>query len=848
MLKLSLRSFGARKLRVALTLIAVALGVALISGTYILTDTINKSFDNIFTTASKGVDVSITPRDAIDDATSDGMAVSTIPASFLSEVERQPGVAKAVGTIDTSNVALFKANGDRIGGGGGAPTQLSSDTPPPFSAVTYEEGRAPTDMGEMAVLEQTAESEDLKIGDTLKVVGAGPQTELKLVGIAKFGGVSSIGGFTLIITSLEQAQQLADQHDSFSSILVAGDENVTPAELRDELRRLDPPTPVNVRTGQQQADQNTADIREALGFLTTALLVFAGIALFVGAFIIFNTFSITVAQRMREFALLRTLGASRRQVMGQVIFEGLLIGLIGSVLGLLLGLVLAPGLRGLFKAIGADLPSEGTVVEPRTIIVSLVVGTLVTLVSGLAPAIRATRVPPVAALREGAVIPHGRGARFVTPGGAVLAVLGFAALAAGLFGGAGIELVGLGAGLVFIGTALLSPKLVPPLAGSLGRMFPGVVGQLARENSVRQPGRTAVTASALVVGVTLVAFVSIFAQGLKATIAEAVDTAARPGSLIVQNSALGFPLPSAVATGLEQVDGVTSVSSVRFSVSRVDGVGRTAVTSVSPTLPDVFDTQWDQGDNALLRDLGRDNAVITKNWADSHDVKVGDELALTTPTGEKLRLRVSGITDDNSGVFAPITVSNELAEQAFGERQDAIVFAGTDPADEAAVKARVDQLLEQQFPIAEALTVQEFKDQQSGQVNQILALFYVLLSLSVIVSLFGIVNTLVLSIYERTRELGMLRAIGTSRRQVRRMIRYEAVITALIGATIGIVMGLVFGIAVTVALEDEGLVLSIPVAQLVVLLILGGLAGVLAAIAPARRASRLNVLESLAYE
>jgi len=430
----------------------------------------------------------------------------------------------------------------------------------------------------------------------------------------------------------------------------------------------------------------------------------------------------------------------------------------------------------------------------------------------------------------------------------VLAVLGFAALAAGLFGGAGIELVGLGAGLVFIGTALLSPKLVPPLAGSLGRMFPGVVGQLARENSVRQPGRTAVTASALVVGVTLVAFVSIFAQGLKATIAEAVDTAARPGSLIVQNSALGFPLPSAVATGLEQVDGVTSVSSVRFSVSRVDGVGRTAVTSVSPTLPDVFDTQWDQGDNALLRDLGRDNAVITKNWADSHDVKVGDELALTTPTGEKLRLRVSGITDDNSGVFAPITVSNELAEQAFGERQDAIVFAGTDPADEAAVKARVDQLLEQQFPIAEALTVQEFKDQQSGQVNQILALFYVLLSLSVIVSLFGIVNTLVLSIYERTRELGMLRAIGTSRRQVRRMIRYEAVITALIGATIGIVMGLVFGIAVTVALEDEGLVLSIPVAQLVVLLILGGLAGVLAAIAPARRASRLNVLESLAYE
>ncbi|MBX5440141.1 MAG: FtsX-like permease family protein [Solirubrobacteraceae bacterium] len=848
MLTLSLRSFGVRKLRVALTLIAVALGVALISGTYILTDTINRSFDTIFTTAAKGVDVSITPRDAIDDATQDGIAVTTIPASFLAEVERQPGVAKAVGTIDTANVALFTADGDRIGGSGGAPTQLSSDTPPPFSAITYEEGRAPTGMGEMAVLEQTAESEGLKIGDRLKVVGAGPQTELELVGIARFGGVSSIGGFTLIVTSLEQAQALADQPDAYSSILVAADPDVTPGELRDRLRQLPSPTPVNVRTGQQQADQNTADIREALGFLTTALLVFAGIALFVGAFIIFNTFSITVAQRMREFALLRTLGASRRQVMGQVIFEGLIIGLVGSILGLLLGLALAPGLRGLFNAIGADLPSEGTVVEPRTIIVSLVVGTLVTLASGLAPAIRATRVPPVAALREGAVLPRGRGARFITPSGAILALGGVAALAAGLFGGAGIELVGLGAGLVFIGTALLSPKLVPPLAGAIGRMFPGVVGRLARENSVRQPGRTAVTASALVVGVTLVAFVSIFAQGLKATIAEAVDTAARPGTLIVQNTAMGVPLPAAVAGGLERVDGVTSVASVRFSVSRVEGVGRTAVTSVSPTLPDVFDTRWAQGDNELLRDLGRDHAVVTDRWADDHGVEVGDELALTTPTNERLRLRVTGITDDDSGLFAPVTVSNELAQEAFGERQDAIVFAGTSPDEEAAVKARVDRLLEQQFPLAEALTVQEFKDQQAGQVNQILALFYVLLSLSVIVSLFGIVNTLVLSIYERTRELGMLRAIGTSRRQVRRMIRYEAVITALIGATMGIVLGLVFGVAVTVALEDEGLVLSIPVGQLVVLLVLGGLAGVLAAIAPARRASRLDVLQSLAYE
>jgi putative ABC transport system permease protein len=849
MLKLSLKGFGSRKVRVALTLIAVALGVALISGTYILTDTINKSFDNIFTTAAKGTDVSITPKDAITDANDDGSATTTIPASFLSKVEQAPGVARAVGSVSTSNVALFKSDGERVGGSGGAPTQLFSNTPSPFDGVTYPEGRPPEALGEVALLEQTAKDEGIKIGDTVKVVGEGPQTPLKVVGIGKFGGVSSVGGFTAVITSLEQAQKLAAQPDAFNEILVAGDEGTTPAQLRSELSKLPAPTPVNVRTGQQQADENISDIHQALGFLTTALLVFAGIALFVGAFIIFNTFSITVAQRMREFALLRTLGASRRQIMGQVIFEGLLIGLIGSIIGLLLGFVLAPGLRALFKAIGADLPSEGTVIEPRTIIVSLLVGTIVTLLSGLAPAIRATRVPPVAALREGAVLPQSKGARFITPGGAVLTLLGVAALAGGLFGGAGIALVGLGAGLVFIGVALLSPKLVPPLAGTIGRIFPGITGRLARENSVRLPGRTAVTASALMIGITLVAFVSIFAQGLKATIAEAVDTAAKPGTIIVQNSAGGQPLPHAVAQGLAQVDGVTAVAPIIFSTSRVTGVaGKTSVSAVSKNLPAVFDTQWDQGDNDVFRTLGTDGAVLTKKYADANDLKLGDQLKALTPTGKNVQLTVRGITDDDSGVFADLTVSDELARSAFGEKQDAIVFAGAGETDATAVKAAIDEELKAQFPIAEALTVQQFKDQQSGQIDQILALFYVLLSLSVIVSLFGIVNTLVLSIYERTRELGMLRAIGTSRKQVRRMIRYEAVITSLIGAVIGIVMGIVFGVAVTEALKDDGLVLSIPVAQLIILLILGGLAGVLAAIAPARRAARLDVLESLAYE
>jgi putative ABC transport system permease protein len=847
MLRLSLKSFAARKVRVALTLVAVALGVALISGTYVLTDTINRSFDTIFTTAAKGTDVEITARDAVSQGGGD-IANTTIPASFLSKVQAVPGVAKAAGTVSTTNVAVFKPNGDRLGRAGGAPTQVFSSTPSPFDAISFVQGHEPTGLGQVGLLKQTADDNGIKLGDTVSVVGNGPRQRMRVVGLGEFGGVSSVGGFIAVVTSLEQAQRLAGEPGQFNSIVVSADQGVTPKELRARIQRIAPPT-MTVRTGQQQADKNASDIHDALGFLTTVLLVFAAIALFVGAFIIFNTFSITVAQRMREFALLRTLGASRRQVMGQVIFEGLLVGVIGSVIGLLLGLVLAPGLRGLFKALGADLPSQGTVVETRTIVVSLLVGTIVTLVSGLAPAIRATRVPPVAALREGAVLPRGRGARFITPGGIVLTVLGVAAMAAGLAGGGGIALVGLGAALIFLGIALLSPKLVRPLAGTVGRPLPGIVGRLARENAMRQPGRTAVTAAALMIGVTLVAFVAIFAQGAKATIDSAVDTAAKPGTLIVENGSGGSPLPPAVARGVARVPGVQTVAPVSFSTSRVAGVsGKTSISGIPANLPAVFKTTWKAGNDAAIRTLGSGGTVLSKKFADKHDLKIGSKLRVLTPLGKRLTLTVRGIVDDTSGLFADVSVSQALARSAFGEKQDALVFAGVDPAHAEQVKRTLDAALERAFPIASAKTVQQFKEQQSGQINGLLALIYVLLSLSVIVSLFGIVNTLVLSIYERTRELGMLRAIGTSRRQVRRMIRYEAVITSLIGAVIGVVLGIVFAVAVGATLSDDGYKLAFPVGQLIILLVLGGIAGVLAAILPARRASRLDVLQALAYE
>jgi putative ABC transport system permease protein len=553
---------------------------------------------------------------------------------------------------------------------------------------------------------------------------------------------------------------------------------------------------------------------------------------------------------MREFALLRTLGASRRQVMRQVLFEGLVIGVLGSVAGLLLGLALAPGLRALFKAVGADLPSSGMVVEPRTIVVALLVGTIVTVLSGLAPAIRSTQIPPVAALREGAVLPRGRGGRFVTPGGALLVAAGAVALGMGLFGSGGVSLVGAGAVAVFLGVALLSPRLVPPLAATLGRPLPGIVGRLARENVVRQPGRTAVTASALMIGVTLVAFVAIFAAGAKATIDDAVKTALTPDTLLVQNTDGFTPIPEAVGAQAGGLPGVDAASAVKYTSGRVDGVkGDVNVAGIdAATLPAVFDIPWTDGTDATLGRLGADGVVLSKAFADEHELASGNTVRVLTPTRERLRLTVRGVVDDKTELFGDLTVTTASARKDFGARQDSMVFLDTAPGEAAAVQRRVDALLDRQFPVAETLTVDEFNDRAAGEIDQVLALIYVLLSLSVVVSLFGIVNTLVLSIFERTRELGMLRAIGTSRRQIRRIIRYEAIITSLIGAVIGVVLGVIFSVAIAQPLEDDGFLLRIPAGQLAFLLVLGAVAGVLAAVLPARRAARLQVLDALAYE
>jgi putative ABC transport system permease protein len=859
MFALVIRGFMQRKLRVLLTAIAIALGVALMAGTYILTDTINRSFASIFSVANRGNDVVISPTQNLGRETRS--QTSPITDRMLAQVRATPGVAEAAGSIFTPGTFL-DVHGKRLTNGG-APAFVASESPNRFESFKAVKGRFPVNADEVAIDEQTANRHNLKLGQQMIVAGSAPARRYTIVGITRFGGGESFGGAGAAILTPGEAQRVVGLPGHFDQIEVAAQPGVSANELRTRIHAALPGA-VDVRTGAQQAAKDTSDLESNLGFLRTFLLVFAYVALVVGAFIIFNTFSITVAQRTREFGLLRTLGGSRGQIMQSVLYEGLLLGIGGAVLGLLGGLVLAPALNELFKAFGAELPHNGTVVETRTIVVSLLVGIVVTLLAGLPPALRATRVPPMAAMREGVEIP-----RVVLSRRAILAraAIGLTLLIVlRLLLGGGVALTGLAIVLVirmlFVVRRLRRGdrppryRVVPALARAIGVlvMWRGITGRLARENSIRHPGRTMITAAALTVGLALVAFVAVLADGTKATIDQAVSRSFA-GDLIIENSQAGNNeqgIPALVAPAVRRVPGVAGVTPIAFTEGRLKGSSsNVTITAIEPsTFGQVYRVEWKTGSNATLLALGNDGTILTKSYADSKHLKLGQTISVLTPTDRRIPLTVRGIASDNARLLGNLTIGLPLARAAFGQREDALNFVSYAPgATNEQVQPAVNKLLASSFPQARSRTAAQFKADQAGQINTLLALIYVLLALSVIVSLFGIVNTLILSIYERTRELGMMRAIGTSRRQVRQMIRYESVITALIGGVFGLAIGVVGAILVTTfALSGSGYVQSFPVGTLLILLVVAALAGLLAAQLPARRAARLDMLRALASE
>jgi putative ABC transport system permease protein len=849
MRKVALRGLRARPLRTILTAMSVVLGVAMISGTYVLTDTINKSFSEVFAQANAGTDVVVAPRRADKDFET---STAALDDRLVRRVRAVDGVAAVAGGIQ-DDVSLRNAKGDTIGG---STTLLLAHQPGPLDSFEFVAGRSPRAAGELALSAKAFKEEGLKLGDTVSVAGREGAQPFKVVGSAKFGDVDTVAGYPAAIVTLPTAQALAGRPGELDTISVAGDGGVAPARLRASIATALHGERVEVRTGTQDAAHQTADLEDSFGFIRTALLVFGGIALFVGAFVIYNTFTITVAQRTRELALLRTLGASRRQVLRSVVLEAGLIGLLASLLGLLGGLLLAPGLRGLMKIIGADLPATASVIATRTIVVALVVGVLVTILASVVPALRATRIAPIIALREGLTAePRAGRGRIVVA--ALLCLVGAGVLAYGLFGGASGSgaAAGLGGGAVavFLGVALFSPQLVRPLAWIIGapmERLGGVSGRLARENATRNPARTAVTAAALMIGVALVAFVSIFAAGLRGSIDGAVDRAFA-GDLSVVHKSFGST-PPALVDAVGQVPGVADVSSIRFSEAKVAGKKATAaVTGIDPaTLAQTYRLKWKDGSDATLAKLGSDG--ILADSAYDKRAKIGDRIALLTPAGKHVTYTVRGILDEGSDfglLGGGLVVPNARMVADFNERNDQFVFLRfADGAAPAATRAAVDRLVKTRFPDAETQDREQVKEAQAGQINQLLYLIYALLALSVIVSLFGIVNTLALSIFERTRELGLLRAVGTSRRQVKRIVRLEAVITSLIGAVLGLVLGVLFALAISRPLEADGFRLTFPLTTLALLMAGAAAAGILASLWPARRAARLDVLQALAYE
>ena len=849
MIQAELRGLFGRKLRTILTAVAIILGVAMVSGTFVLTDSIDKAFNSIFTDSRKGSDAVITGKAAT--STNNGSNAPTISASVLAKVQALPDVKAAEGNVG-GDAHLIGSNGKAIVFGG-APN-LGFSIPhgaSRFNPLTLVEGDWPH--GQQVVVDKkTAGKKHIEIGDTIGVQAQGPIVRLRVSGLVKFGDVG-IGGATLAGFDLPTAQALFDKKGQLDEIDVAAKPGVSDKKLLAALRSVIPANS-QARTAAQQAAEDAKDTDTFISFLRGFLLAFGGIALFVGSFVIANSLSITIAQRTREFATYRTMGATRAQVLRAIFVEALVIGTAASVTGLFIGLGLAKGLFKLFDAVGFTLPNSGIIFATRTAVVSMIVGVIVTLVASLRPAIRATRVPPIAAVREGSTLPPSRFARFRTVGSSILTAAGFAALLFGLFGKhlgtKGVLLwMGVGALLIFVGVAMLSVRFIRPLAWGLGwpaTKMGGTAGWLARDNARRNPQRTASTAAALMIGLALVTLVAMLAAGITASFRGAVNKIWTNADYAITAQNNFDPIPVAAANAVAKVPGVEAVANVRTGDARAFGKNFFA-TAVNPPGGTIFQLDWKNGSQAVFSQLGADGAFIDDGYAKKHKLVIGSPIDMTFSSGAHQKFFVRGIFNPPTGgsPFGTVTISQSAWDKLTANPENLYSFVRMTGGDTPQNAAKLDQVLKR-FPDAKEATRQKFIDNQISGLNSILNIFYVLLALSVIVSLFGIVNTLVLTVFERTREIGMLRAIGMTRRQVRRMIRHESVITALIGGFLGIVLGIVLG-GLLIARVDF-IVFSLPVASLVVFAIAAILVGILAAIFPARRAARLNVLEALQYE
>src|SRR3954447_16041682 len=853
MTSVALKGLLGRKLRAILTAFSVVLGVAMVTGSFVLTDSIQQAFHSLFSSSYSNTDAVITGKKLVDYSNSGN---ATIPASLLATVRAQPDVARAEGVIsDMSGGALSAKLYDKKGKiitGGGNPTMGVGIDPraTEFNPMHLTSGRWASAGGEVVIDKNAAGKYGFSVGDTTKVAVDAGVFPVKIVGIARYGNVDSLGGATFAVFDISTAQKLFKLGNSFTAISVEAKRGLDATSLVDKLRGVTPAT-AQVRTGADQAAKDEKDVAGFVKYIRYFLVGFGMVALFVGGFVIFNILSITVAQRTRELATLRTLGASRKQVMRSVRLEGFVIGLVASVIGLVMGLAIAKGMIALFSAMGVQLPDAGTVIATHTITVSLIVGTGVTLLASILPARRATRVPPIAAVREGSVLPASRFEAHSAKTGVGVLLASLAAISAGMFAnGTSVGLVALliagGVLGLFAAIALLAPSLVKPLTRVVGwpsRSTGGVAGELAGANAGRNPKRTASTAAALMIGLTLVTVVAVLGAGMNAGTKAAISKQVHADHVI--DGSEGLPFRASEGDRLAAIDGVTAASHVRSDDAIVQGK-QSKISGIDPaTISHFYSFKWTTGSQRTLDQLSDDGAIVTKTYAHDKHLKVGSDVSIKSPNGKSHTVVVRGLYDppEANPMLADVVVTQKAFDSAYSQPKNSFTFLDAKPGSADVIKHAAKGYGDAKYHTGAAYPKDATKDMQV-----VLAMLYVLLGFSVIVSLFGMVNTMVLSVFERTREIGMLRTIGMTRRQARRMIRHESIITALIGAALGIGLGLFLSGLVVKAVSMDGLPFALPVQPLAAFTLLAVLAGIGAAVMPARRASRLNVLEALQYE
>lgn len=847
MIEVLLRSLLVRKARVVSTVAAVILGVALVSGTFVLMDTVMAAYARIFDAAYVNTDAVVVPQ-APFGAT--GASKPTVSASLLDDINALPEVEQAHGYIDakaqlTDDAGVLLDDTTEEANVLGIPTaELDAMNP-----LTLISGAWPTGEGEIAVDAATARANDIGIGSRVGLVARQPLQTFRVVGTFRFADATTLGPVQFLALDLPVAQRVFDKPDMLDEIDVAAGDGVTVDALVEALAAALPDT-AKVTTATDWSSTSTAEVGKEYDLVRFALLAAAAIVLLVASFIIFNTQSLTVAQRTRELATLRVLGASRRQVLGSILFEGAIIGTAGSVVGCALGLALADGLEALFAAAGVDLPSAGTVLQWRTVAISVLAGVAVSMAASVVPAVRALRIEPITAIRDVAASSGPRRRRGLLAS-SVVAGLGLTALVPALLlddlsTATRLALVGIASVGIFAGAAGPARWAVPKLAAVIGRPLEpltGPTGELAREEVANNPGRTATTATALIMSVALVAFVTVVTDGLRESLGSAIRDQVNADYVVTSGHGL---LPPAVRETLDTA-GIASAG-VRSGNVHVLGSNQT-LTGVAPDdLAAFWHLTWADGSPDGLASLDDSSAIVASDFADEHDLAPGSALSILTPTGATLDLTVTGVYDAPglAPLLGAVTTTTQRFDRGFATPGDAAVYVDIGQPDADGGSAITDVL--RGFTTAEVLTLDEFIGTQSTSIDTLVGMFEGLLALCGVLSLFSIANTLSLSITERRRELGTLRAVGMTRRQLRAMIRIESELIAVIGTLVGIVAGLVMAALTAQALATWSVGFTIPWLTLGVLLVVGVAAGTLAGIGPARRAARIDPLTALAYE